>query len=85
MSTFTIEMECEQVDAILVQVLKKQYLSLKHELDLRLSDDYTGVGIFDKDKDADCAEIQSHMDAVAKVLSDNMVFEDYKDWKSDEK
>ena len=85
MSTFTIEMECEQVDAILVQVLKEQYLSLKNDLDLRLSDDYTGVGIFDKDKDADCAEIQSHMDAVAKVLSDNMVFEDYKDWKSDEK
>ena len=84
MSTFTIEMECEQVDAILVQVLKEQYLSLKHELDLRLSDDYTGVGIFDKDKDADCAEIQSHMDAVAKVLSYNMLFDDYEDWKPDE-
>ena len=82
---YTIEMECEQVDAILVQVLKEQYSSLKHELNLRLSDDYTGPGFFENDKDADCAEIQSHMDAVAKVLSDNMVFEDYKDWKSDEK
>ena len=85
MTKFTIEMECEQVDAILVQVLKEQYLSLKHELDLRLSDDYTGVGIFDKDKDADCAEMQSHMDAAAKVLSYYMVFEDYEDWKQNEK
>ena len=33
------------------------------------------------DKDADCAEIQIHMDAVAKVLSYNMVFEDYEEWK----
>ena len=81
----TIELECEQVDVILVQVLKEQYSSLKHELNLRLSDDYTGPGFFENDKDADCAEIQSHMDAVAKVLSYNMVFEDYENWKSDEK
>ena len=81
----TIELECEQVDVILVQVLKEQYLSLKHELDLRLSDDYTGVGFFENDKDADCAEIQSHMDAVLKVLSYNMIFEGYEDWKQNEK
>jgi len=80
----TIELECEQVDVILVQVLKEQYSSLKHELNLRLSDDYTGPGIFNNDKDADCAEIQNHMDAVAKVLSYNMAFEDYEDWKPDE-
>ena len=70
---------------ILVLELKSQFSSLKNDLDQRLSDDYTGSGIFDEDKDADCAEIQNHMDAVAKVLSYNMVFEDYKDWKSDEK
>jgi hypothetical protein len=81
----TIEMEYEQVDAILVVELKSQFSSLKNDLDQRLSDDYTGSGIFDEDKDADCAEIQNHMDAVAKVLSYNMVFEDYKDWKSDDK
>jgi hypothetical protein len=81
----TIEMEYEQVDAILVLELKSQFSSLKNDLDQRLSDDYTGSGIFDEDKDADCAEIQNHMDAVAKVLSYNMVFEDYKDWKSDDK
>ena len=80
MSTVTIEMECEQVDVILVQVLKEQYLSLKNDLDLRQSDDYVGHGFFENDKDADCAEIQSHMDAVAKVLSYNMIFEDYEDW-----
>ena len=85
MSTFTIEMECEQVDVILVQVLKEQYSSLKHELNLRLSDDYTGPGFFENDKDADCAEIQSHMDAVLKVLSYNMIFEGYEDWKQNEK
>ena len=80
MSTVTIEMECEQVDVILVQVLKEQYLSLKNDLDLRQSDDYVGHGFFENDKDADCAEIQSHMDAVAKVLSYNMIFEGYEDW-----
>ena len=81
----TIELECEQVDVILVQVLKEQYSSLKHELNLRLSDDYTGPGFFENDKDADCAEIQSHMDAVLKVLSYNMIFESYDDWKQNEK
>jgi hypothetical protein len=81
----TIELECEQVDVILVQVLKEQYLSLKHELNLRLSDDYTGPGFFENDKDADCAEIQSHMDAVLKVLSYNMIFDGYEDWKQNEK
>ena len=85
MSTVTIEMECEQVDVILVQVLKEQYLSLKNDLDLRQSDDYVGHGFFENDKDADCAEIQSHMDAVAKVLSYNMIFEGYEDWKQNEK
>ena len=84
MTTFTIEMEHEQVDAIIVQVLKEQYLSLKHDLGLRQSDDYDSHGFFDKDKDADCAEMQSHMDAAAKVLSYYMVFEDYEDWKPDE-
>ena len=85
MSTVTIEMECEQVDVILVQVLKEQYLSLKNDLDLRQSDDYVGYGFFENDKDADCAEIQSHMDAVAKVLSYNMIFDGYEDWKQNEK
>ena len=80
----TIEMGYEQVDAIIVLELKYQYSSLKQDLSRRQSDDDTGPGIFENDKDADCAEIQSHMDAVAKVLSYNMVFEDYEDWKPDE-
>jgi hypothetical protein len=80
----TIELEYEQVDALIVTALKSQFSRLKHELNLRLSDDYTGPGIFNNDKDADCAEIQNHMDAVAKVLSYNMAFEDYEDWKPDE-
>ena len=77
----TIDLEYEQVEAILVQVLKEQYSSFKDDLDLRQSDDDTVPGIFENDKDADCAEIQIHMDAVAKVLKYNMVFEDYKEWK----
>ena len=80
MSTVTIEKECEQVDVILVQVLKEQKKKKKNDLDLRQSDDYVGHGFFENDKDADCAEIQSHMDAVAKVLSYNMIFEGYEDW-----
>ena len=80
----TIEMEYEQIDGILVLELKYQYSSLKKDLSRRQDNNDTGLGIFDKDKDADCAEIQSHMDAVAKVLSYNMVFEDYEDWKPDE-
>jgi hypothetical protein len=80
----TIEMEYEQVDALLVLELKSQFSSLKNELDQRLSDDYTGAGFFENDKDADCAEIQIHMDAVAKVLSDNMTLQDVDAWKSDE-
>jgi len=80
----TIEMEYEQIDGILVLELKYQYSSLKKDLSRRQDDDDTGLGIFDNDKDADCAEIQIHMDAVAKVLSYNMAFGDYEDWKSDE-
>ena len=80
----TIEMGYEQVDAIIVLELKYQYSSLKQDLSRRQSDDDTGPGIFNNDKDADCAEIQNHMDAVAKVLSYNMAFEDYEDWKPDE-
>jgi len=83
---YTIEMECEQVDAILVQTLKDQYLSLRYDLDLRLANDESLVwGVFDKDKDADCVKIQSHIDAIAKVLSYYMAAEDYKEWKHDEK
>ncbi len=80
----TIEMGYEQVDAIIVLELKYQYSSLKQDLSRRQDDDFTGPGFFDTDKDADCAEIQNHMNAVAKVLSYNMVFEDYEDWKPDE-
>ena len=81
----TIDLEYEQEADILVQVLKEQYSSFKDDLDLRQSDDDTGLGIFDNDKDADCAEIQNHMDAVAKVLSYNMVFGDYEEWKESSK
>ena len=81
----TIEMWYEQVDAIIVLELKYQYSSLKQDLSRRQDDDFAVPGLFDTDKDADCAEIQNHMDAVAKVLSYNMVFEDYENWKSDEK
>jgi len=79
--THTIELEYEQIDAIVVQALKSQYLISRHDLDLRQSDDYDGCGFFENDKDADCVKIQSHMDALETVLSYTMVFEDYKKWK----
>ena len=49
----TIELEYEQIEDILVHELKSQFSSLKNELDQRLSDDYTGSGFFENDKDDD--------------------------------
>lgn len=78
---YTIEIDYEQVDAILVQELKNQYLIFKDELARRLANDAeSGYAVFENDKESDCAEIQSHLDAFAKVLSYNMVLQDYEDF-----
>lgn len=80
--TYTIEMANEQVDAIVVQQLKEQYSSMKESLEQRHSGEEKS-GIFSTDIDADIVEIQSHIDALAKILSYNMVLEDYENWKPD--
>jgi hypothetical protein len=74
--TYTIEMEYEQVDAIFVQELKEQYSSMKKSLEQRQSGEEK-IGIFSTDIDADIVEIQSHIDALAKVLSYNMLEEEF--------
>lgn len=74
--TYTIEMEYEQVDAIFVQQLKEQYGLMKESLGHRQSGEEK-IGIFSTDKNADIVEIQSHIDALAKVLSYNMLEEEF--------
>ena len=74
--TYTIEMEYEQVDANFVQQLKEQYGSMKESLEHRQSGEEK-IGVFVSDKDADIVEIQSHIDALAKVLSYNMLEEEF--------
>ena len=74
--TYTIEMEYEQVDAIVVQELKEQYRLMKESLEQRQSGEEK-IGIFVTDIDADIVEIQSHIDALAKVLSYNMRAENF--------
>ena len=73
---YTIEMEYEQVDAIVVQELKEQYRLMKESLEQRQSGEEE-IGIFATDIDADIVEIQSHIDALAIVLSHNMRVEEF--------
>ena len=81
MNKFTVELEWDAVDSIVVQVLKDQYNGLKEELDRRLNDKET-LGIFLPDKEEDIAEIQRHLDSIKIVLSYNMNHEDFEEWKS---
>ena len=79
--TYTIEMEDEQVDAIFVQQLKEQYGSMKESLEHRQNSagcvNEEEFGVFVNDKNADIVEIQSHIDALAKVLSYNMLEKEF--------
>jgi predicted nuclease with TOPRIM domain len=81
MNKFTVELEWDAVDSIVVQVLKNQYNGLKEELDRRTNDKET-LGIFLSDKVADVAEIQKHLDSIKTVLSYNMIHEDFEEWKN---
>ena len=77
--TYTIEMEYKQVDAIFVQQLKEQYGLMKESLGHRQNSADCAIGVFVNDKDADIVEIQSHIDALAKVLSYNMLEEEFEE------
>ena len=81
MSKFTVELEWDAVDSIVVQVLKNQYNGFKKDLDSRLNDKET-LGIFSNDKEEDIAEIQKHLDSIKTVLSYNMNHEDFEEWKN---
>ena len=81
MSKFTVELEWDAVDSIVVQALKNQYNGLKKDLDSRRNDEET-LGIFSNDKEEDIAEIQKHLDSIKTVLSYNMNHEDFEEWKS---
>ena len=81
MSKFTVELEWDAVDSIVVQALKNQYNGLKKDLDSRLNDKET-LGIFSNDKEEDIAEIQKHLDSIKTVLSYNMAHTDFAEWKN---
>jgi len=82
MSKFTVELEWDAVDSIVVQGLKNQYNGLKKDLDRRLNDKETS-GIFLSDKVEDIAEIQKHLDSIKTVLSYNMIHEEFEQWKNE--
>ena len=81
MSKFTVELDIDEVDSIVVQVLKVQYSNLEYDLERR-KDGRETLGIFLSDKEEDIAEIQRHLDAVETVLSYNMIYEDFEEWKN---
>ena len=81
MNKFTVELEWDAVDSIVVQVLKNQYNGLKEELDRRRNDEDT-LGIFFSDKVEDVACIWRHLDSIKIVLSYNMNHEDFEEWKN---
>lgn len=82
MNKFTVELEWDAVDSIVVQVLKNQYSDLKKDLDRRRNDEDT-LGIFFSDKVEDIAEIQKHLDSIKIVLSYNMNHEEFEQWKNE--
>ena len=81
MSKFTVELEWDAVDSIVVQVLKDQYNGFKEDLDRRLNDEEIS-GIFFSDKVEDIAEIQKHLDSIKTMLSYNMIHEEFEQWQS---
>jgi hypothetical protein len=82
MNKFTVELEWDAVDSIVVQVLKNQYNGLKEDLDRRRNDEET-LGIFSNDKEEDVACIWRHLDSIKIVLSYNMNHEDFEEWAKD--
>ena len=62
----TFEMEDEQVDAILVQEMKRNLESFERDLELR--SDGEGLSIFDSDPMMDVLYIQEYINAFKLVL-----------------
>lgn len=76
----TIELEYDQIDAIVVQALKSQYDELTVSLEQRMEKD-GGLGIFHSNKKKDIDAIKSQMRATEKVLEYNMSDTKFKKWK----
>ena len=81
MNKFTVELERDAVDSIVVQALKNQYNGLVDDLDRRLNDK-EAFGIFLSDKVEDVACTWRHLDSIKTVLSYNMTHEDFEEWKN---
>lgn len=67
MSKFVIEMEPEQVDAVVLHGLREELEALEKDFEGRIENDHQ-LGIFSNDRLEDITYIQSHIDAFQKVL-----------------
>ena len=79
MNKFTVELDYDAVDSIVVQVLKDQYSGLVDDLKRR-KDGKETLGIFSLDKEEDIVEIRRHLAAMATVLSYNMSYKDFEEY-----
>jgi len=82
MNKYTVELDYDAVDSIVVQVLQEQYKSLIDDRTARESDKES-IGSFFTDKEKDIAEINRHLDAMEIVLSYNMVHTVFEEWKNE--
>jgi len=79
MSKFTLEIDYDAANSIVIQALKEQYNSLTDDLERR-KDDKEKLGIFSSDKEEDIVELQRHLDSIKTVLSYNMTYQDFEEW-----
>jgi hypothetical protein len=69
----------DEVDRLVVQYLKNQYSNLSYDL-YRRNNGQEEFGVFLEDKEKDIVEIQRHLEAIATVLSYNMVHKEWLEW-----
>lgn len=65
---FMLEVEPEQVDAIVLQSLNEALEMMEKDFEDRVDND-SQLGIFSNDRLEDITRIQSHIDAFKKVIS----------------
>jgi len=79
--TYKIELTYDVIDSILVQTLQTQFEEFSVILENRMGKEGS-YGIFHSNKKKDIVAIKSQLRAIEKVLSYNMVSEDFIKWKS---
>jgi hypothetical protein len=84
MDKYTVTLYDEEVDRLLIQYLKNQYSILSCDL-YRRNNGQEAFGVFLEDKEKDIAEIQRHLEAIATVLSYNMVPQEWLEWEETNK